>query len=147
MRAVLQRVTKAKVNVDGEIVGEISRGLLALVGLCRDDSAEKLEWMAKKIADVRLFAESADKEFHLSLRDTGFGLLLVPQFTLYGDARKGRRPDFNQALSPAAARPLFERLVELCQKEGGFPVASGRFQAHMLVELENDGPVTIILEC
>lgn len=151
MRIVAQRVKEASVTVreDGapRVVGRIGEGLLALVGFAPEDGDEDLEWAAKKLADLRVF-EAADGSsgFDRSLRETGAELLLVSQFTLYGDVRKGRRPDFTAAAPFAAAEELFERLCERCERELPGKVARGAFGARMEVELVNDGPVTLLLE-
>ena len=144
MRAVLQRVQSASVTVDGEVVGQIGVGLLALVAIGRDDSTEKLTPFVEKVATLRVFPDGAS-HFGRSLLEVGGALLLVPQFTLYGDTRKGRRPDFTAAAPPAEATALFDALVERCRARG-LTTETGRFGAHMQVALVNDGPVTLIVE-
>lgn len=145
MRIVLQRVNKARVSVENIVTGEISRGLVLLAGFGREDPTPPLKAMAQKIANLRVFAQG-DSSFDLSLLQTGGQLLLVPQFTLYADARKGRRPDFFSAMEPERASLLFEQFVEEFRALGVNKVATGRFGAHMRLELENDGPVTLFLD-
>ena len=144
MRAVIQRVKKASVSVDGRIVGAIEDGLAILLGVRVGDSEAEALWMAKKIAALRIFDDDEGK-LNRSVLDVKGGALIISQFTLYGDARKGRRPSYDQAAPPAVAEPLIRRLVELLQAEG-VPVQTGVFRAHMLVEIHNDGPVTILLD-
>ena len=144
MRAVVQRVTEARVTVDDQTVGAIQSGLVVLLGVGRDDGEAEAEWMARKIANLRIFADGEEK-FNRSLLDVGGEVLLVSQFTLYGDARKGRRPSFTEAAPPEVAERLVDRVAELLG-ENGVPVACGQFRAYMQVEIHNDGPVTIILE-
>lgn len=144
MRAVLQRVTRARVLIDNQVVGEIGRGLLVLVGVTGQDGAADVNYIANKIGDVRLFADEQGK-MNLSLLDVGGEALLVSQFTLYGDCRNGRRPSFIQAAPPAAAKALYDDVVEAVRAKG-LRVATGVFQADMQVELTNDGPVTVLLE-
>lgn len=145
MRVVLQRVSRAEVRIGGRTVGRIGRGFLLLVGLRADDTEEKLRWMAEKVIGLRLFPD-ADGKMNLGLEDVGGGLLVVSQFTLYGDARKGRRPSFIEAAPPAVAVPLYERFVQLLREQAPGPVETGEFGAMMEVELVNDGPVTLVLE-
>lgn len=145
MRVVLQRVSRAEVRIGGRTVGRIGPGFLLLVGLRADDTEEKLRWMAEKVVGLRLFPD-ADGKMNLGLEDVGGGLLVVSQFTLYGDARKGRRPSFIEAAPPAVAVPLYERFVQLLREQAPGPVETGEFGAMMEVELVNDGPVTLILE-
>lgn len=144
MRVLLQRVSKASVSVDGEVVGAIGQGFVALVGVGHGDGEEEARWLARKVAGLRVF-EDAEGKFNLSLGDVGGSVLVVSQFTLYADARKGRRPSFVDAAPPEIAQPLVERFAELLRGEG-VPVAGGVFGAMMLVEIHNDGPVTIWLE-
>ena len=144
MRVVVQRVTHASVEVEGEITGQIGRGLLVLVGFCEGDDAAALGWMARKIAGLRLF-EDAGEKMNLSVEDIGGQVLLVPQFTLYGDCRKGRRPSFTGALAPALATRLFDDFCRLLAGLG-LPPQTGIFGAHMKVSLLNDGPVTVIID-
>jgi len=144
VKAVVQRVTQAKVSVEGQVVGAIQSGLVVLLGIGQGDGEEEAQWMANKIANLRIFADEESK-FNRSILDVGGQVLLISQFTLYGDARKGRRPSFTEAAPPEVAEPLVDRVAQLLA-ENGVPVACGRFQAHMLVEIHNDGPVTIVLE-
>jgi D-tyrosyl-tRNA(Tyr) deacylase len=144
MRVLLQRVSRAAVRVNGQTIGSISRGYLLLVGLTHTDTPEQLEWMADKVQGLRLFADADDK-MNLALADVGGSVLVVSQFTLYGDAQKGRRPSFIDAARPEVAIPLYERFVALL-RERGLTVATGEFGAMMDVELVNDGPVTLWLE-
>lgn len=144
MRVLLQRVTRAEVRVDGRITGRIDRGYLLLVGITHDDDESRLSWMADKIAGLRLFADADDK-MNLALADVGGAVLVVSQFTLYGDASKGRRPSFIDAARPEMAIPLYERFIELL-RERQLVVETGEFGAMMQVELINDGPVTLWLE-
>lgn len=146
MRVVLQRVSRAAVRVDGKTVGEIGRGFLVLAGFAPSDGDAALEWMADKILGLRLFGDDEGK-MNRDLADVGGGVLVVSQFTLYGDAKKGRRPSFIDAAPPETAVPLYERFVTLLRdKAGSIPVATGEFGAMMEVELVNDGPVTLLLE-
>ncbi len=144
MRAVVQRVRSAKVRVSGEVVGEIERGLLVLVGIAQGDAEPDLTYMVDKIVNLRIF-EDDDGKMNLSLLDVGGGILCVSQFTLYGDARKGRRPNFMDAARPEIAKPLYDRLTSLLRDTGMY-VQTGLFGAMMDVELINDGPVTIWLD-
>jgi D-tyrosyl-tRNA(Tyr) deacylase len=146
MRVVLQRVSRAEVRVGGRVTGAIAAGYVVLVGFAPTDADETLAWMAEKIVGLRLFADDEGK-MNRSLAEVGGGLLVVSQFTLYGDARKGRRPSFTDAAPPDVAVPLYERFVALLrERAGGLPVATGEFGAMMEVELVNDGPVTLQLE-
>ena len=144
MRVVLQRVSSAGVSVDGRAISKIGPGLLLLTGFTSTDTADAVDWMADKIATLRIFGDDAGK-MNLSLGDVGGAVLVVSQFTLYGDAAKGRRPSFIDAAPPAIAVPLYERFVEAFRVRG-HPVATGEFGAMMSVELVNDGPVTLVLE-
>jgi D-tyrosyl-tRNA(Tyr) deacylase len=144
MKAVIQRVRHAGVVVDGETIGQIGPGLLVLLGVGRDDTEEDVRYVARKVAEMRIFSD-ADGKFNLALGDIGGAILLVSQFTLYADARKGRRPSFIGAAAPEVAEALVERCAQLW-REAGITVATGRFGAHMDVSLLNDGPVTIILD-
>jgi len=144
MRVLLQRVSRAEVRVGTRITGRIERGYLLLVGLTHDDDEAALVWMAEKVVGLRLFADAEDK-MNLALADVGGALLVVSQFTLYGDAIKGRRPSFVDAARPEVAIPLYERFVGLL-RERGVRVEIGEFGAMMDVELVNDGPVTLWLE-
>ena len=144
MRAILQRVTKAAVEVDGKIVGEIGAGLLVLLGVAKTDAAADADFLAAKIVNLRIFADDAGK-MNRSLLDCGGALLVVSQFTLYGDCRKGRRPGFDDAAPPDQARALYEHFVAAARSLG-VAVETGIFQAHMAVSLVNDGPVTFLVE-
>lgn len=144
MRAVIQRVTRASVKVDGDTVGEIDRGILVLLGVSVNDSETDAEYLADKTLNLRIFEDDGGK-MNLSLLDTGGELLVVSQFTLYGDARKGRRPSFIKAALPERANELYEHFVTTARKSIE-KVECGRFQAMMDVGLVNDGPVTILLD-
>lgn len=144
MRTVVQRAASASVRVDGREVGAIGRGLVALVGVERGDGDADLRWTAEKLAHLRIFEDDAGK-MNLSVLDVKGSVLLVPNFTVAGDARKGRRPSFDGAMPPAEAEPVFDGLVGAV-RAAGVPVASGVFRAAMLVCLVNDGPVTLVLE-
>ena len=144
MRAVIQRVTRASVTVEGRVAGEIGAGLLVLLGVSRTDNPESATYLAEKIANLRIFSDGAGK-MSLSLLDVGGSALLVSQFTLYGDTRGGRRPSYIQAAPPEQASLLYEEFVRSIRSLG-VPVETGVFQAHMQVELVNDGPVTILLD-
>lgn len=144
MRVLLQRVSKASVTVDEQIVGAIDQGFVILAGVGHGDGDEQAQWLAQKIAGLRVF-EDAEGKFNLSLQDVGGAALVVSQFTLYADARKGRRPSFTQAADPEIAEPLVRRFAEFLTAEG-IHVEMGVFGAHMQVEIHNDGPVTIWLE-
>jgi len=144
MRAVVQRVTEAQVSVAGEVVAEIGPGLLVLLGVARDDSGEDVDYLAEKIARLRIFDDEMGK-MNRSLLDVAGGMLVVSQFTLYGDVRRGRRPSYTEAAEPAKANTLYEYFVGRV-KEEGIKVETGVFQAMMRVSLTNDGPVTILLD-
>lgn len=144
MRAVIQRVTSASVRVNSEVVGQIGQGLLVLLGVTQDDTTADLVWLAEKVAGLRIFKDS-DGKMNLSVQDVAGAVLVVSQFTLYGDCRKGKRPSFIQAAQPDLAKSLYEQfVVEL--KGQGIPVQTGRFQADMEVSLVNNGPVTLLLD-
>jgi len=145
MRAILQRVKRGAVSVDGQVVGAISAGLVALVGTTHDDGPAQAETLARKMANLRIFEDEAGK-MNLSALDVGAEVLVISQFTLYADCRRGRRPSFTEAARPEIAEPLIEHFVQALQAEGVSTVANGVFGAHMLVEIHNDGPVTIILD-
>lgn len=144
MRAVVQRVTSARVRVDDRLVGEIGAGLLVLVGVGRDDTPADASYLATKIRTMRVFAH-ADKPMDRSVVDTGGSVLVVSQFTLFGDLRTGRRPSFDAAAAPDAARELYEAVVREL-RAADVPVATGEFRAMMQVELVNDGPVTLLVD-
>ncbi len=145
MRAVIQRVTSARVRVGDRIVGEIARGLLVLLGVGRDDTETDTRYIAGKIRDVRVFESEAGKPMDRSVADVGGAVLVVSQFTLYGDIRKGRRPSFDDAAPPELARTAYENVVRELRSTG-LVVATGEFQAMMQVELVNDGPVTVLVD-
>jgi len=144
MRAVVQRVTRARVTIDGEIAGEIEHGLVVLLGIARDDTKEDADYLAPKIIALRIF-DDAEGRMNVSLKDSGGGLLIVSQFTLYGDVRRGLRPSWSDAAAPEIAEPLYDYFVESSRKLLG-RVETGSFRKMMLVELVNDGPVTILLD-
>ena len=144
MRAVIQRVSRASVSVDGKIVGQIDQGLLVLLGVSRTDAESAADYLAEKIAGLRIFEDSAGK-MNLSLAEIKGAVLLVSQFTLYGDVRRGKRPSFDAAVPPEQARKLYEYMVERLRALG-INCQTGVFQAMMQVELVNDGPVTILLD-
>lgn len=145
MRVVIQRVTASQVTVDGDVIGDIERGLNLLVGIAATDTETELDWMAQKCLSLRLFPNETTGRFDLSVQDIGGSLLVISQFTLYGDCRKGRRPSFDQAAPPQQAIKLYEQFVaKLRQSE--LEVQTGQFGAHMHVSINNDGPVTIILD-
>lgn len=144
MRAVIQRVTRARVTIEGEITGEIGNGLVVLLGIARDDTRDDADYLAAKIVALRIFDDTAGK-MNLSLKDVKGGLLLVSQFTLYGDVRRGLRPSWSDAAPPEMAEPLYEYFVESSRKLLG-RVETGSFRKTMQVELVNDGPVTLLLD-
>jgi D-tyrosyl-tRNA(Tyr) deacylase len=144
MRAVVQRVSQASVSVEGEVVGAIGRGVVVLVGVTHNDTEEQAAWLARKIAGLRIFEDDAGK-INAGLLDVDGTALVISQFTLYADARKGRRPGFTDAAPPEVAEPLVEHFAQALRNHG-VPVETGVFGAHMLVEIHNDGPVTILLE-
>ena len=139
MRAVVQRVSSSRVTVDERVTGEVKKGLLVLLGVTHDDTSKDVDYMVDKVTNLRIFEDENDK-MNLSLKDIEGEVMAVSQFTLYGDARKGRRPSFSDA-----ANPLYEEFVEKLRAQG-ITVGTGEFGAHMMVELTNDGPVTILLE-
>jgi len=144
MRAVIQRVRRARVSVDGRVVGEIGGGVVVLLGIGKGDLNEAAQYLAEKTAKMRIF-DDADGKMNVSLLENGGAALVVSQFTLYGDVSRGRRPGFERAAPPAEANRIYEEYV-LRLKSLGLPVQTGVFQAHMVVELENDGPVTILVD-
>ena len=144
MRAVVQRVSRASVTIDGEMAGAIDAGLVVLLGVTHDDTPEQARWLAEKIVGLRIFND-ADGKMNRDLGEVGGAVLIVSQFTLYGDCRKGKRPSFIEAAAPPIAIPLYEAFINGV-KALGIPVATGRFGADMKVELVNDGPVTLIVE-
>jgi D-tyrosyl-tRNA(Tyr) deacylase len=144
VRVVLQRVSQASVTIDGAVTGAIGRGFCLLVGFTHADTETQVDWMATKIADLRLFPDEAGK-MNRGLRESGGAVLVISQFTLYSDAEKGRRPSFIDAARPEIAVPLYNRFLAALRALG-LEVAAGRFGAYMLVEIHNDGPVTLMLE-
>lgn len=144
MRAVVQRVSEACVRVDSKVIGEIRSGLLVFLGVGREDNEKDVDFLAEKISNLRIFPDEAQK-MNLSLLDAGGAMLIISQFTLHGDCRKGRRPAFIAAAPPEQAEPLYERFIAQVEKLG-VRAASGRFGAMMDVELVNDGPVTLLLD-
>jgi D-tyrosyl-tRNA(Tyr) deacylase len=145
MRAVVQRVSRAAATVGGEPVGSIGPGLLALVGIRRGDDDAAGRWLCDKLLRLRVF-EDGEGRMNRTVAEAGGGILLISQFTLYGDVRKGNRPGFDEAAPPGEAEPLYDRMVAYLREVSPVPVATGRFRAEMAVELVNDGPVTILLE-
>ena len=144
MRAVVQRVSSSSVAVDGAVIGKTKQGLLVLLGVTDTDTAEDVQYICEKVSHLRIFEDEQDK-MNLSVLDIGGEVCVVSQFTLYGDARKGRRPNFMKAAPPAMAERLYLEVVETF-KEKGLTVSTGQFQSHMQVSLVNDGPVTILLD-
>lgn len=144
MRALIQRVTHASVTIDGQVNGAIQQGLVILLGICEGDTQADADYLADKCVGLRIFTDTADK-MNLSCADVQGSLLIVSQFTLYGDCRKGKRPNFMRAARPQTAIPLYERFITRC-KQSGIPVQTGVFGADMQVELVNDGPVTIWMD-
>ncbi len=144
MRAVVQRVKEARVEVDGQIAGAIEKGLMVFLGVGRDDDRSDVEFMADKLANLRIFHDGEDR-MNLSVKDAGGAILLISQFTLYGDCRKGRRPSFDAAGEPEQAKKLYEELIALIRAKG-VAVETGIFAARMQVYSQNDGPVTLLLD-
>ena len=144
MRVLIQRVNRGKVTIKGKVVGEIGKGMVILLGVREGDTEKEADFLAEKVANLRILADSEGK-MNLSINDVGGEILVVSQFTLYGDASGGRRPSFIQAANPDLAKRLYERFIEKL-KDYGIKVATGRFGEYMEVELINDGPVTILLE-
>lgn len=145
MRAVVQRVASASVSIDGQTVGEIGCGLLVLLGVANGDTADDADWLARKVAALRIFADADDK-MNLAVAEAGGRVLVVSQFTLIASTRKGSRPSFNDSAKPDLAIPLYEGFVRQLESVLGQPVATGRFGARMQVALVNDGPVTLVLD-
>ena len=145
MRALIQRVSSASVAIDGEVNGSVNQGLLILLGVTHTDTENDALYLAEKIANLRIFCDEQDK-MNLSLLDINGEALVISQFTLYGDCRKGRRPGFSDAARPELADPLYERFIALLKEQGVKKVDTGRFGADMKVALVNDGPVTLIVE-
>lgn len=144
MRGVIQRVSRASVTIDGEITGKIKQGLVVLLGIRAKDGKRDVEWMAEKVVHLRIFEDQQGK-MNRSLTDIDGEMLIISQFTLYGDCRKGRRPGFSNAAPPEQAEPLYEEFIDAVQQHG-ITTATGTFQADMAVELVNDGPVTLLLD-
>ena len=145
MRAVIQRVKGASVRIGGDEMSRIAKGLLVLVAFAETDSEEELQWMARKIPSLRVF-EDEDGKMNLDLEEISGRLLVVSQFTLYGDCRKGKRPSFTGSASPDMAEVLYDRFIEILQETAPCEIATGAYQAHMEIGLINDGPVTLILD-
>ena len=144
MRAVVQRVSSSKVTVDGEVTGEINKGLLVLLGVTHEDTSKDVDYIIDKVLNLRIF-EDENEKMNLSLKDVGGELLVVSQFTLYGDVRKGRRPNFMNALGGNEAKVFYDKFIE-SMKETGLKIETGIFGADMKVDIKNDGPVTILLD-
>lgn len=144
MRAVVQRVTSSVVVVDGETIGKIEKGLNVLIGICKDDTLDDLKYIKEKLINLRIFQDEQDK-MNLSILDVKGHILAISQFTLYGDCRKGRRPNFMEAMGGEDAKELYDKFV-LMLKETGLKVETGKFGADMKVKINNDGPVTILLD-
>ncbi|MEX0724546.1 MAG: D-aminoacyl-tRNA deacylase [Gracilimonas sp.] len=145
MKAVIQRVSSSSVMVDNEITGAIDQGLLVLIGIHQDDTKDQMEWICNKIAKLRIF-EDEEGKMNRSVQDVGGGILLVSQFTLYANSDKGTRPSFIEAAKPDKAEPMYEEMIEWFKMNTDLNIQTGEFGAMMNVQLENDGPVTIILE-
>lgn len=146
MRVVIQRVTASSVSVDGVVIGQIGRGLNLLVGVAATDTEVELDWMVRKVLGLRIFPATGSDRWDLSIQDIQGELLVVSQFTLYGDCRKGRRPSFDQAAPPTQAEALYDRFVAKLREASGLRVETGKFGAMMAVAIANDGPVTLLLE-
>jgi len=144
MKIVIQRVKEAKVLVNGKVIGKINKGILIFLGIAKGDTKKQAEWLAKKVCSLRIFPDESGK-FNLSLKDINGEVLIISQFTLYGDCHKGRRPSFDKAASPQEAIFLYEAFIEMVKQEG-VKVATGQFGALMEVHLINDGPVTFVIE-
>ena len=145
MKIIIQRVKKSSVAVEGKIIGEIGQGLNLLVGIAATDTKAELEWMANKCLNLKLFPDADGKPWAQSVQDIGGEILVVSQFTLYGDCRKGRRPSFSSSAKPADAKQLYDQFVAILEASG-VPIQTGEFGAMMQVEISNDGPVTMVLE-
>lgn len=145
MKLVIQKCSKAKVSIKGKVVGKIGKGFVLLVGITHNDTAKDAEYLAKKVAGIRIFEDDEDK-MNLSLADVGGEILSISQFTLYGNAQKGNRPSFIEAARPEIAEPLYNYFNKVLREQYGLHVETGQFGAHMMVDLINDGPVTIIVE-
>lgn len=145
MRALIQRVSSAKVVIEGEISGEIERGILVLLGITHEDSSRDIDWLIRKITQLRIFTDQ-DGKMNLSVQDVQGGLLVISQFTLFADSKKGNRPSYTNSARPEIAIPLYNQFLEQLRKQFDGPVETGRFGADMKVSLLNDGPVTIMLD-
>jgi D-tyrosyl-tRNA(Tyr) deacylase len=145
MRAVVQRVSRAEVRVEGKVVGSIGKGILVLLGIGRDDDGQDIQWLADKVMNLRIFEDENDK-MNLSVLDVKGQVLVVSQFTLYGDCRKGKRPSYSSAAAPADAEKMYNTFIQTIESKYGIKVETGIFQAMMEVELVNDGPVTLLLD-
>lgn len=145
MRAVIQRVTKSKVTVENKVMGIIDKGLMVLLGVGENDTEKDIKWLGDKIINLRIFEDSDDK-MNLSLLDVEGDLLIVPQFTLYGDCRKGRRPSFGTSAEPLKGEEFFKKLTSYIEQKYNINVQKGKFQSHMVVDIQNDGPVTLLLD-
>lgn len=145
MKIVIQKCSRGEVRIDGEVVGKIGKGFVLLVGITHSDTREDADFLAKKVAGMRIF-EDAEGKMNLSLAEVGGQILSISQFTLYGNARKGNRPSFIEAARPEVAEPLYEYFNQVLREQYGLHVETGRFGAHMEVDFVNDGPVTIIVD-
>ncbi|MDK2945672.1 D-aminoacyl-tRNA deacylase [Geotoga petraea] len=145
MRAVIQRVNFSKVTVNEQTVGDINKGFMVLIGIGENDTEKDIKWVADKILNLRVFEDSNGK-MNLSLLDVKGELLLIPQFTLYGDCRKGRRPSFSNSASQQKGREYYEKIIEYIENNYNIKIKRGKFQTHMKVDLQNDGPVTLLLD-
>jgi len=145
LRAVIQRVTKSKVTVENKVMGIIDKGLMVLLGVGENDTEKDIKWLGDKIINLRIFEDSDDK-MNLSLLDVEGDLLIVPQFTLYGDCRKGRRPSFGTSAEPLKGEEFFKKLTSYIEQKYNINVQKGKFQSHMVVDIQNDGPVTLLLD-
>lgn len=145
LRAVIQRVNFSKVTLDEQTIGEINKGLMVLIGVGKTDAEKDIKWIADKILNLRVFEDSNDK-MNLSLLDVQGELILVPQFTLYGDCRRGRRPSFSNSASQDKGKKYYEKTIEYIENNYNIKVQRGKFQTHMKVDLQNDGPVTLLLD-
>ncbi len=145
MRAVVQRVKRAEVRVEGNVTGKIEKGILVFLGVGLDDEIKDIEYLVDKVANLRIFEDSEDK-MNLSVLDVGGQALVISQFTLFGDCRKGKRPSYSSAARPEIARDLYEKFMDLLKKKYNIKVESGVFQAEMEVDLVNDGPVTLLVD-
>ena len=145
MRAVVQRVSRASVTIGGKLNGKIDKGIMVLLGICETDNQATIDWMVNKLINLRIFSDADDK-MNLSVKDISGGILVVSNFTLYGDAQKGFRPSYTGAAAPVISEPLYNQFMETLRSSCELPIAQGEFGAMMDVELVNDGPVTIIIE-